>query len=58
MEKVLLPEDASRASDALKQACMSVPVLAFANYAKEFLLETDASQEVLGQHFPKNQVDG
>ena len=48
LEKVLLPEDALRAFDALKQACMSAPVLAFADYTKEFLLETDASKEGLG----------
>ena len=46
--KVSLPEDALRAFDALKQACMSTPALAFANYTKEFLLETDASKEGLG----------
>ena len=37
-EKVSLPEDALRAFDALKQACMSAPVLAFADYTKEFPL--------------------
>ena len=42
-EWVSLLKDALRAFDALKQACMSAPVLAFANYTKEFLLETDAS---------------
>ena len=57
-EKVLLSEDALRAFDALKQACMSVPVLAFANYTKEFLLETNASREGLGAVFSPKQVDG
>ena len=48
LEKVSLPEDALKAFDALKQACMNTPILAFANYTKEFLLETDASKEGLG----------
>ena len=43
-----LSEDALKAFDALKQACMCAPVLAFADYTKEFLLETDASEEGLG----------
>ena len=47
-EWVLLPEDALRAFDALKQVCKSAPVLAFTNYTKEFLLETNASKEGLG----------
>ena len=48
LEWVLPSEDALRAFDALKQACMSTPVLTFANYTKEFLLETDTSKEGLG----------
>ena len=57
-EKVSLPEDALKAFDALKQVCMSTPVLAFANYTKEFLLETDASKEGLGAVLSQKQVDG
>ena len=34
-EKVSLLEDTLRAFNALKQACMSTPVLAFADYTKE-----------------------
>ena len=45
---MLLLEDALEAFHAPKQACMSAPVLAFANYTKEFLLKTDASKEGLG----------
>ena len=47
-EKVLLLEDALKAFDALKQACLSASVLAFANYTKEFLLETDAQKQADG----------
>ena len=57
-KKVLLPEDTLKASDALKQVCMSAPILAFANYTKEFLLETDASKEGLQAVLSQKQVDG
>ena len=53
-EQVLLLEDALKVFDALKQACMTAPILAFANYSKEFLVETDASKEGLGQCCPKS----
>ena len=58
LEQVLLLEDVLKAFDALKQACMSTPILAFANYTKEFLLETDASKEGLGAVLSQKQVDG
>ena len=35
-EKVLLSENALEAFQALKQACISSPVLAFADYTKDF----------------------
>ena len=44
---MLLTEDALRAFEALKQACMRAPILAFADYTKLFLLETDASKNGL-----------
>ena len=47
-EWVLLSDGALKAFHALKQACMSAPVLAFTDYTKEFLLEIDASKEGLG----------
>ena len=58
LEWVLLLEDALRAFDALKHVCMSTPVLAFADYNKEFLLETDASKEELGAVLPQKQAEG
>ena len=48
-EQMLLLEDAVRAFDALKRVCMSTLGLAFADYTKEFLLETNASKEGLGR---------
>ena len=41
-EWVSLLKDALRAFNALKQVCMSTPVLAFANYTKEFILYASA----------------
>ena len=57
-EWVSLSEDALEAFWALKQACMSSPVLAFANYTKDFLLKTDASKEALGVVLSQKQADG
>ena len=37
---------------------MSSPVLAFANYTKDFLLKTDASKEGLGAVLSQKQADG
>ena len=53
-----LSEEALEAFKALKQACMKSPVLAFANYTKDFLLETDASREGLGGVLSQKQGDG
>ena len=57
-EWLSLSEDALEAFQALKQACMSSPNLAFANYTKDFLLETDASKEGLGAVLSQKQIDG
>ena len=42
----------------LKQACMSSPVLAFANYTKDLLLKIDTSKEGLGAVLSQKQADG
>ena len=57
-EWVLLSEDALEAFHTLKQACMSAPILDFANYTKEALLKTDTSKEGLGAVLSQKQVDG
>ena len=53
-----LSKEALKAFEQLKQACMNSPVLAFADYTKDFLLETDASKEGLGAVLPQKQEDG
>ena len=55
---VLIGKRLLRHLKTLKQACMNSPVLAFANYSKEFLLETDASKEGLGAVLSQKQDDG
>ena len=50
--------NALEAFQALKQACMSTPVLAFADYTKDFLLKMDASKEGLGVVLSPKQADG
>ena len=57
-EWVSLSEEALEAFEALKQACMNSPVLAFADYMKDFLLETDVSKEGLGAVLSQKQEDG
>ena len=53
-----LSEEALEVFKALKQACMNSPVLAFADYTKDFLLERDASKEGLGTVLSQKQEDG
>ena len=57
LEWVSLSENALEAFQALKQAWMSSPVLAFANYIKDFLLKMDASKEGLGTVLSQKQAD-
>ena len=58
LEQVSLSKDASEAFQALKQACMNRPVLAFADYSKDFLLKMDASKEGLGAVLSQKKADG
>ena len=58
VERVSLSEEALKAFKTLKQACMNTLVLAFTNYTKEFLLETDASKQGLGAVLSQKQEDG
>ena len=57
-EQVSLSEGALKAFEMLKQACMNSLVLTFADYTKDFLLETDASKEGLGAVLSQKQEDG
>ena len=56
-EQVSLSEHALKAFKVLKQACMTAPVLAFTDYTKPFLLETDASKNGLGAVLSQKQVN-
>ena len=57
-EAVTLPPEVLEAFEQLKMCCMTVPVLAFADFEKEFQLETDASSEGLGTMLSQKQPDG
>ena len=50
-------KDALEIFQALKQACMSTPILTFAEYTKGFLLKTDISKEGLGVVLSQKQAD-
>ena len=56
-EAITLPPDALYAFEKLKMCCMLAPMLAFADFEKEFQLETDASSEGLGAVLSQKQVD-
>ena len=53
---VTLPPDALEAFEKLKMCCMTTPVLAFADFEKEFQLES--SSERLGAVLSQKQEDG
>ena len=51
------PPEAKEAFDILKMKCMTVPVLAFTDFEKPFLLETDTSSLGLGAMLSQKQDD-
>ena len=56
-EWVTLTSDVQAAFEMLKKACVEAPVLAFADFNKPFLLETDASKLALGAVVSQKQPD-
>ena len=57
-EHLDLPPEARKAFDRLKAVRLQAPILAFPNFGKPFLLETDASSKGLGAVLSQKQSDG
>ena len=55
---VSLSEGTLEALEALKKACMTAHILAFADYTKPFLQETDVSKDGLGVVLSQKQMNG
>ena len=53
-----LSPEACEAFNRLKAACLQAPILAFLDFNKPFLLETDASGRSLGAVLSQKQADG
>ena len=58
LEHVDLSPEALEAFDHLKVACLQAPILAFLDFNKPFLLETDVSGRGLGAVLSQKQADG
>ena len=50
--------EAHEAFDCLKATCLQAPILAFPDFGKPFLLETDVSSKGLGAVLSQKQSDG
>ena len=57
-EHVDLSPEAREAFERLKASCLQAPILAFPDFNKPFLLETDASGRGLGAVLSQKQADG
>ena len=57
-KQVTLTVEAKDAFQMLKKACLKAPVLAFANFDKPFILETDAGKLGLGVVLSQKQTVG
>ena len=57
-EHLDLPPEAQEAFDCLKAVCLQAPILAFTDFNKPFLLETDVSDKGIGAVLSQKQSDG